>query len=153
KTSAPSPKQVSSRKFCLNGNSSTATVVGGVFRDCRHGRARWYAVKADWQTPGAATGELRCTLTLPAIDERRDFKESSFDRIRVLLRRYLPTAASAIDGATFVISAEVRAPKRGARWRPLARWRAPQAIEPVLERAARAFKDLPRERGRRPLGL
>jgi hypothetical protein len=110
-------------------------------------------VKADWQTPGKATGLLRARLRLPAIDAESAFRDCSIDKIRGFLRRQMPTASSALEGATFVISAEIRAPKRGARWRPIARWRAGESIEAAMDRAALTFKDLPKEPGHRPLGL
>jgi hypothetical protein len=102
-------------------------------------------MKADWQTPGKATGRIRCTVTLPAIDERWKFAELSIKRIHSLLRRHLPTALSALEDATLVVSAEMRAPSHGVRWRPIARWRAPDALAPVLERAGRLFESLPKE--------
>jgi hypothetical protein len=102
-------------------------------------------MKASWQMPGKATGRVRCIVSLPSIDDRKEFSEVSIIRIRKLLGRYLPTAGSALEGASFVISAEMRAPKRGARWRPIARWRAPDAIAPVLERAACVLDSLPKE--------
>jgi hypothetical protein len=58
----------------------------------------------------------------------------------------MPTASSALEGATFVISAEIRAAKRGNRWRPIARWRSPESIDAALERAALIFRQLPMER-------
>jgi hypothetical protein len=101
-------------------------------------------MRAEWQIPGKATGRVKCTVSLPTIEDHQVFRERSINRIRSLIRR-LPTALSALEGASFVISAEIRAPKRGSRWRPIARWRAPDAMTPVFERAARVFDALPKE--------
>jgi hypothetical protein len=86
--------------------------------------------------PGKATGAIRCQLNLPAIDVDWDCRGRAFDSLRRSLRRQLPTASSALEGGSFTISAEFRAPKLGSRWRPISRWRAGQNVEAALERAA-----------------
>ena len=103
-------------------------------------------MRAEWQRPGKATGRLRCLIDLPAIDLRQDLRHGRFDAIRRFVRRYLPVATEAQEDGSFVISAEIRAPKRGVRWRPIVRWRAGESVEAALDRAAARLRDLPRER-------
>jgi len=104
-------------------------------------------MKAGWQRPGRATGILRCTLRLPAIDEDRSL--TSADSLQVVHRfinKHLTGLAdSVLDNATFTISVEIRAPKRGARWHPICRWREGDSIDAVFMRAAAVVSSIPRE--------
>jgi hypothetical protein len=90
---------------------------------------------------------VRCTLRLPAIDE--DLRRTSADSLLVI-RRFIDkhlagVVDSSLENATFTISLEIRAPKHGARWRPICRWRDGDSIDAVIERAAAVVSAIPRE--------
>ena len=106
-------------------------------------------MKAEWQVPGRATGWLRCTLRLPAIEEdpQRIIVDSLLKVRRFIDKHLARLADSVLEGATFTISVEIRAPKHGARWRPICRWREGDSIDGVFERAAAVVASIPREPG------
>ena len=114
--------------------------------------ARVSSMKAEWQVPGRATGLLRCTLRLPAIE--KDLRRTTTDSLLVA-RRFIDknlarAADSVLENATFTISLEIRAPKRGARWRPICRWREGDSIDAAFERAAAIVSSIPQEPSHEP---
>src|SRR5262245_35923480 len=98
-------------------------------------------MKAGWQRPGRATGILRCTLRLPAIEkDPRGFTAGSLFVLRRFVDKQLAGLAdSVLEDATFTISVEMRAPNHGARRRPICRWRQGDSVDAVFERAAAVF--------------
>jgi hypothetical protein len=104
-------------------------------------------MKAEWQVPGRATGMLRCTVRLPAIekDPRRTSAESLLMVRRFIDKHLTELAGSVLENATFTISVEIRAPNHGVRWRPISRWREGDSIDALFERAATAVASIPRE--------
>jgi hypothetical protein len=104
-------------------------------------------MKAGWQRPGWATGMLRCRLRLPAIDEDRSlWRTDSLLVVRRFIDKHLAGLVdSVLDNASFTISLEMRAPKHGARWRPICRWREGDSIDEAFERAASVVSSIPRE--------
>lgn len=106
-------------------------------------------MKAEWQVPGRATGLIRCTLRLPAIEKdlRRTITYSLREVRRFIDKHLARMADSVLENSTFTISLEMRAPKHGARWRPICRWREGDSIDAVFERAAAIVSSIPREPG------
>ena len=104
-------------------------------------------MKAEWQRPGRATGMLRCTLRLPAIEEDlRRVSTGSLLMVRRFIDKHLAGLAdSVLDNATFTISVEIRARNHGARWHPICRWREGDSVDAVFERAAAVVSAIPRE--------
>jgi len=105
-------------------------------------------VKDEWRRAGRATGELRCRMTLPAIEfvfERFASGPRAVTQLGHFLRSRMPEAQSTLEGGTFVISAKIRAPRLSVRWRPICRWRAGGSIEVALERASDTWTKLPKE--------
>ena len=104
-------------------------------------------MKAGWQRPGRATGMLRCRLRLPAIDEYRELPiATALQAVRRFIDRELKElAASVVEGASFTISAEMRAPNHGARWRPIRRWTQGSSVDEAFARAAAVIDAIPHE--------
>ena len=105
-------------------------------------------MKKEWRRAGRATGRLGCRLLLPAIE--LDIEGSGRDKhaaahIRRFLRAHLPAPAEAMVGGSFVISAEMRSPGLGVRWRPLCRWKAGEPLDAVVERAQKLWAAMPKE--------
>jgi hypothetical protein len=106
--------------------------------------------RREWRIPGNATGTVRCTLQLPAIDFDTDRRfnlrsQRSISKVAAFLRRHLPTAESARAGGSFAILAEIRSKGLGVRWKRLALWRADDEVDSALKQAARRWSELPRE--------
>jgi len=80
---------------------------------------------AAWQKAGAATGGIRCKISLPAsetqIDMRCNRTLHAFRDACRFIRRHLPSARPARHGAVFTITAEVRAEGGGVRQRVICR--------------------------------
>lgn len=105
-------------------------------------------MKEEWRKAGRATGRLRCRMTLPAIEfvvERFAGGKRAATQLGHFLQSRMPEAQSALEGGTFVIRAEIRAPRLSRRWRPICRWKAGDSIEVALERAAETWTKLPKE--------
>jgi hypothetical protein len=64
---------------------------------------------------------------------------------RRFVLRQMPKSAAALEGGTFTISAEMRAPGRGVRWRVVCRWREGESVEAALDRASQAWERLSKE--------
>jgi hypothetical protein len=107
-------------------------------------------LKAEWRAPGRATGRLRLTVNLPALDTKNawEFKgEHALVKLRrVVQRELVGTAASAIEDATATISAEVRAARLSVRWKVLARCQAGESVDLALDRAAAVWKAILNEK-------
>ena len=102
----------------------------------------------EWRRVGRATGRLKCSVKLPAIEhavECRADGAKGFSKFAQFLRKHLPTSETACEGATFTITAEVRASRLGVRWRSLSRWKSGQSVEAALSRGSGAFAALPIE--------
>lgn len=107
-------------------------------------------LQAKWQKAGFATGALACEVSLPASDSRIDRRcqqtGHAFDEARRFIRRHLPSAPSALEGATFTITAEFRARGGGVRRRVICRWQAGDSVTAALQEGARLWAQLPKER-------
>jgi len=57
----------------------------------------------------------------------------------------MPTAESALEGGSFVVSAEIRSPGLGVRWKPVCRWQAGESVGAMLSRGASVFAALTKE--------
>jgi hypothetical protein len=105
---------------------------------------------AKWQRAGFATGAVQCELSLPAsdacIDRRCQRTRHAFEEARQFIRRHLPSAPLALEGATFTITADFRARGGGIRRRVICRWRAGESVTAVLEEGARIWAQIPKER-------
>jgi hypothetical protein len=105
---------------------------------------------AMWQKVGHATGGLRCQITLPASETEFDLRcnrtQHAIRDVRRFVRRHLPSAPLALVGATFTISAEIRARSRGVRQRVICRWRGGESVDAALENATTAWARLLKER-------
>ena len=77
-------------------------------------------MKASWQRAGFATGQIRCEVRLPALDlefdRRCNWTDHPLTEARRFILKRLPSAPTALEGATFTIRAEFRAIGRGVRW-------------------------------------
>jgi hypothetical protein len=62
------------------------------------------------------------------------------------IRRHLPSDPSALDGAAFTITAEMRAQSGGVRRRVICQWRAGESVDAAFVEAARTWAHLPKER-------
>ena len=106
-------------------------------------------MKASWQKIGAATGEIRCHVSLPAADIELDRRCTRtlhpLREARRYIVRNLPTAPSALEGGMFTIQAEIRAGSRGVRWKILSRWKAGESVELALDRASVVWAELSKE--------
>jgi hypothetical protein len=102
----------------------------------------------DWRRPGRATGRLRCKLNLPAIDltiDRRSGGKHAWTELSRFLLSTMPTAESALEDGSFVISAETRSSGLGVRWRPVCRWKAGESVNASLSRGATVVATLTKE--------
>jgi hypothetical protein len=103
-----------------------------------------------WQKAGYATGGIRCQITLPACDTAIDMRcnrtEHAIRDANRFIRRHLPSAPLALAGASFTISAEIRAGSGGVRYRAICRWEHGQPLDAALDQAANAWAQLPKER-------
>jgi hypothetical protein len=102
----------------------------------------------EWRRPGRATGRLRCKLNLPSIDlviDRRSGGKHALGELSRFLRSIMPTAESALEGGSFVVSAEIRSSGLGVRWRPICRWKAGESVSASLSRAATVAATLTKE--------
>jgi hypothetical protein len=106
-------------------------------------------MKPEWRVPGRATGLLRLTLNLPALDTKNawEFKgEHALVKLRrVVQPELVGAAASAMEDGTATISAEVRAAQLSVRWRVIARWRAGESVEAMLDRTRAVFDAIEKE--------
>ena len=101
---------------------------------------------AEWQRPGRATGQIRCRVRLPAIEDDAEYHGRSVLRLRRFVDKQLSNrAGSTREGASLTISVELRAPNHGVRWRPICRWKEGDSIPAVLERAAALISAIPQE--------
>jgi hypothetical protein len=109
-------------------------------------------MSAGWQIVGYATGSIRCRISLPASETEIDMRcnrttHAVRDACR-FIRRHLPSAPLALVGASFTISAEIRAASGGVRYRVISRWEQGQAVDAALDAATKAWVQLPKERKR-----
>jgi len=105
-------------------------------------------MRATWQNAGSATGLVRCRLHIPALDLDLNPRISSgrpLAAVRRFIASHLPTASSALIGASFSIRAEIRAKGGGARWRVLSRWQFGESVDDALDRATSEWRQLPKE--------
>jgi hypothetical protein len=104
----------------------------------------------DRATPARATGAIICDLRVPAIEENfvRWFVPTS-NHTRAGVRRFivknLPKDGIGLEGASFVISAEVRRRSGGISRKRLVTWCSGEEIQVALERAASDWAQLPKE--------
>lgn len=101
-----------------------------------------------WRKVGSATGRVRCRINLPACETEVDLRCNSSDHamrdVRRFVRRHLPSAPSALVGATFTISAEIRARGLGGRYRVIGHWRSGASVDAALHNAAKTRAELPK---------
>jgi hypothetical protein len=105
-------------------------------------------MKAEWRRPGRATGTLICRLSLPEIDlniDRRAQGDRAVGAIRRFLRQQIPESPEAQIGGSFVINMEFRAKNMSVRWLPLCRWRAGEAFDAAIDRAAKKWQAVEKE--------
>jgi hypothetical protein len=84
--------------------------------------------------------DRRCSRTLYPLREARRF-----------ILKHLPTAPSALEGATFEIRAEIRAESRGVRWKTICRWKTGESAGMALDRAVADWSSLSKETKRMKL--
>ena len=104
----------------------------------------------DRVTPGRATGAIICDLRLPAIEENfvKWFVPTSHHTmagVRRFIMKNLPKDGIGLEGASFVISAEVRRRSGAIGRRRLVTWRSGGEIQVALDRAASEWAQLPKE--------
>jgi len=104
----------------------------------------------DRATPSRATGAIICDLRLPAIAENfvRWFVPTSnhtMAGVRRFIVKHLPKDGIALEGASLVISAEVRRRSGGIGRKRLATWCSGEEIQVAIDRAASEWVQLPKE--------
>jgi hypothetical protein len=90
-----------------------------------------------------------CEVRLPALDtvtDRRCHTKQPITEAARFIRRHLPSAKEALEGASFTISAEMRSKGLGVRRRRIARWTSDDSVDEVIEAARKAWNRLQKER-------
>jgi len=94
---------------------------------------------------GFAVGALLCRIKLPAAEIEIDRRCSAMSEVRRFIRRNLPSAPAALEGATFTVSAMIRAQSLGVRWKVIGRWKSGDSIDAVLQEVGKVWAELPKE--------
>ena len=65
--------------------------------------------------------------------------------VRRFVRRNLPSAPAAQEGATFSVSAMIRAQSLGVRWKVIGRWKGGDSVDVALKETGKVWAELPKE--------
>ena len=102
-------------------------------------------VRRDRSTPGRAVGRVICRVSIPALAAPFDHYVSNPSELRRLLRRELPRAEAALEGASVKVSAAVRKQSRAIGRQTLGLWSNGDPLEPFIEAVCRVYRQLPKE--------
>ncbi len=114
-------------------------------------------VKRNRRAPGRATGQITCTIHVPALGEtfakgisfafRDGVRAGKLARLRQFAHARLPHTDNELMGASVSIKASVRRANGGLGWKRIGRWQPGQSIDQTFAEAEAAWRQLPKEDG------
>ena len=93
----------------------------------------------DRRTPGRTTGRVECVLAFPLSDERyglRPFGRHAIENVRKFILKHLAARQAIMEGAYFILYAEMRAATGSLYRSKLVRWQHGEDLDAAFSQAS-----------------